>query len=110
MITPEQREALYIARYALDRVIGLHTNPPDDIFPKPLHDAVSKCLDEIDEALPVGDLGEKPVTLILGKLREAKRRALEVNGYTVADTLDEARALIVLGHEESWTTRGDEDE
>ena len=97
-MTPEQREALHIARYALDRVINVHL--VDECLPESLYKAVCTCIDEVDEALPVGDLGEKPITFILGKLREAKKRALAVHGYSAADAIDEARAALVLANEE----------
>ena len=64
-MTPEQREALHIARYALTRVVDVHVMPAGMRLPDSLHKAVLSCLDELDEALPVGDLGEKPIRLRL---------------------------------------------
>ena len=95
-MTPAQAEALHIARYALTRVVDVHIMPAGDRLARSLSDAVAKALDEIEEALPVGDLGEKPIKLILATLREAKSRALEVNGYSAADKIDEVQSLIVL--------------
>ena len=64
-MTDAQREALHIARYALTRVVDVHVNEPGDPFPPSLFVAISAALEEIDEALPVGDLGEKPIRLRL---------------------------------------------
>ena len=73
-MTVEQREALYIARYALDRVVNVHLIAPDEEgLPASLSASVQDTLDEIDEALPVGDLGEKPVTLTRAVLDDVER-------------------------------------
>jgi hypothetical protein len=97
-MTPAKLEALHIARYALVRVIDVLTD--DEQMPNSLYDAIRACVDEIEEYIPVGDLGEQPVTLILGRLREAKSRALSVHAHSAADAIDEARTMLVLANEE----------
>ena len=72
-LPPEQREALHIARYALTRVVDVHVMPVGDRLPDSLHKSVLSCLDELDEALPVGDLGEKPVTLTRAVMDDVER-------------------------------------
>ena len=72
-MTLEQREALHIARYALTRVVDVHVMPAGMRLPESLHKSVLSCLDELDEALPVGDLGEKPVTLTRAVMDDVER-------------------------------------
>lgn len=93
-MTPAKLEALHIARYALVRVIYVLTD--SERMPDSLYDAIRTAVDEIEEYMPAGDLGEKPVTLILARLREAKSRALAVHAHSAADSIDHARSMLVL--------------
>jgi len=64
-MTPAQTEALRIAKYALERVIEGITGGDEIRLPDSLYKAIATALEEIDEAIPVGDLGEKPIRLKL---------------------------------------------
>jgi hypothetical protein len=61
-MTDQQRELLYVAYYALDRVINV---PSPGDFPDSLTRACMAALNEIEEALPVGSLGPDVPTFML---------------------------------------------
>ena len=74
-MTDAQKECLYVARYALARVVDVHVMPAGDDLPESLHRRVLDCIDEIDEFLPVGDLGDVPPVLRLERHAAAYREA-----------------------------------
>lgn len=60
-----QLENLHVMRSALESFDG-------EGLPRSVSAAVVALRDEVEEALPVGDLGERPIVLNLGALRAHK--------------------------------------